>query len=333
MLNRLVNKFGIEALIAAGVVLRTDVKCSLDRCPGCDDCDEVPRILPDPTSRIGYCAYCAKTGEKMLLEVGDICVLEYSEEGLARRFAAAFGCNDRIARRGHVWHLGKSAGHYGRARRDICLVGTLRSSELLTSKDYPPGIAYLVIAGEIDGEISDPKLKRRVFTFEQLLYLNDEQKLAIDLNQIELQLLDTEGQLNDKPPKLPSKAKILADYYCTQAFELLSLPNWDNINEAMDELRSATSLASKIGVSEAQVSRLLNLEGKNNSPNEICQLWYDICTKPESFKAFEAIAQHYQYEHNRPMKDEGALRTYQRVITGVILATSRRMSFTCCAKK
>lgn len=117
MRKRLIGLYGEEALIEAGVLQRTSIKRQLDRCPGCDDCDSLPTIHSDPNVRNGYCAYCSRTGEKMPLEIRDVCVLEYSEEGLARRLAAAFGGAHAPMAKGEVWYLGKSARPYGRARR------------------------------------------------------------------------------------------------------------------------------------------------------------------------------------------------------------------------
>lgn len=77
-----------------------------------------------------------------------------------------------------------------------------------------------------------------------------------------------------------------------------------------------------------QISRYLDLEGKNKSANQTCQFWYEVCTTRKWFNAFETVAENYLREHNRPLPDDGAAATFFKISTSVF-ATAQKG---CCCR-
>ena len=179
------------------------------------------------------------------------------------------------------------------AARQICVVTVLRGENDPILKECPQGTRHILLVGRLEGEIADEQLKRRVFTFDRILRFQPDGKLEIIREEIEGQLAEKLPETDNKAKPLTPAVKKIANYCALNAFELLIINDYNDLETAMNRLAKVSGKYKEIGVSKGAIAQILNLKGKNPNPDPCAQFWYHCMTCAQEYEHFRYAAKRY----------------------------------------
>lgn len=279
-------------LAKAGVIVKRNTLRPLDRCPNCDECEEQPTpYIEDDVPRFT----CPMDGRSIPLSWDYIGDWELDGNRLAELISEAMDCETaEPTTSGRLWNLGVTRLPLDKvAARQICVVTVLRGENDPILKECPQGTRHILLVGRLEGEIADEQLKRRVFTFDRILRFQPDGKLEIIREEIEGQLAEKLPETDNKAKPLTPAVKKIANYCALNAFELLIINGYNDLETAMNRLAKVSGKYKEIGVSKGAIAQILNLKGKNPNPDPCAQFWYHCMTCAQEYEHFRYAAKRY----------------------------------------
>ena len=278
-------------LIKAGV-LRCFRQAKQYACPSCDfECPGVVDYFErnqDDDHRPALAAHCLRDGHLIEIDPIKLSIWQYDPKQMAELISKALGCEKaERSPSGEFYDLGLSQYRFGKFSRQICVAKLVddRFFQRL-NRELPNNESYLLLVGKLTCPVDDQQLKRRIFTFDEILRFQPDGRLKIAFDVISSQMEEGASlkKVTRKRADLTATEEKIAEYLLEITDLMLRTKDETGMRQIRKECLAFEVIGEKVGVNKSKISEnYLGKECLRQDSLKPHRLLYKLLKNPDLF--------------------------------------------------